>query len=121
MPRLRCGGTAMFAGWQGFYQMTGGSAATLTGLLFLVVSLMSGRPMPPTTQGLRLFTTPTVFHLASVLVMSAMALAPAGWGDVQAAALTLWATASLVYAVSRAVGLLGLTNPSHWSDFWWYG
>ena len=111
----------MFSGWQAFYQMTGGAAATLTGLLFLVASLMSGRPMSASAVGVRLFTTPTVFHLASVLVISALALAPTGEGDLQSAVMTLWALFGLVYALTRAAGILRLANQTHWSDFWWYG
>jgi len=34
------------------------------------------RSVVPTEAGARLFTTPTVFHLVSVLVISALALAP---------------------------------------------
>jgi hypothetical protein len=111
----------MFSGWQAFYQTTGGAAATLTGLLFLVVSLMAGRPMSASSAGQRLFTTPTVFHLASVLVISALALAPIGEGDLQSAAVTLWAFAGLIYALTRATGILGLSSQTNWSDFWWYG
>ena len=111
----------MFAGWQAFYQMTGGAAATLTGLLFLVVSLMSGRPMSATNRGLRLFTSPTVFHLVSVLVISGIALAPAGAGDLQSGVIAFWAAMGAIHGVTRAVGILGLANQTHWSDFWWYG
>jgi hypothetical protein len=111
----------MFAGWQSFYQMTGEAAATLIGLLFLVVSLMSGRQVSGTMQGLRLFTTPSVFHLVSVLVVSGMALAPAGEGDTQSALMLVWAALALAHGLSRCLGLRALENPPHWSDFWWYG
>jgi hypothetical protein len=111
----------MFAGWQTFYQMTGEAAATLTGLLFLVVSLMSGRPVPSTSLGNRLFTSPTVFHMVSVLVISAVALAPAGVGDLQSMAVLVWAGLGAAHALMCAVRLSRLSNPSHWSDFWWYG
>jgi hypothetical protein len=111
----------MFGGWQSFYQMTGEAAATLTGLLFLVVSLMSGRQVPSTSVGVKLFTTPTVFHLVSVLVVSALALAPDGRGESQNAIMIGWSLIGLVYAGVIAVRLSALPNPSHWSDFWWYG
>ena len=111
----------MFGGWQSFYQMTGEAAATLTGLLFLVVSLMSGRQVPSTSQGVKLFTTPTVFHLVSVLVVSALALAPDGSGQSQNAIMIAWAAMGVVYTSRCAVRLFTLPNPTHWSDFWWYG
>ena len=49
----------MFAGWQTFYQMTGEAAATLTGLLFIVASLTSGRQNPMHERGVMLFTGAT--------------------------------------------------------------
>jgi len=111
----------MFDGWQAFYQMTGGAAATLTGLLFIVASLTTGRQVSVTSAGVRLFTTPTVFHLVSVLVISALMLAPDGEGRSQSAIITVWSAGGLVYSVGRTVGLARLEKHSHWSDIWWYG
>ena len=111
----------MFAGWQAFYQMTGGAAATLTGLMFIVASLATGlRPAEAATVGQRLFTTPTVFHLVSVLVISALVLIPAGEGLPQVTLMIAWSGAGLIYGLGRVVGILRLPNRSHWSDFWWY-
>jgi hypothetical protein len=106
--------------WQSFYQMTGEAAATLIGLLFIVASLTPGRRDPAQTQGVALFTSPTVFHLVSVLVVSALALAPDG-GTVPAWIMTLWAAGSLPYAVFLAVRIGMKPKQTHWSDFWWYG
>src|ERR1700728_3646185 len=65
----------MFSAWQNLYQMTGEAAATLIGLLFIVASLTAGRQHSPVHErGMQLFTTPTVFHLVSVLVISALTL-----------------------------------------------
>ena len=112
----------MFAGWQAFYQMTGGSAATLTGLLFIVASLATGRrSADASATGQRLFTTPTVFHLLSVLVISGLVLIPDGEGPAQMAILIVWSGAGLIYGLGRLVGILRLPNRSHWSDVWWYG
>ena len=111
----------MFAGWQGFYQMTGEAAATLIGLLFLVVSLVTGRPRAQASPGQNLFTSPTVFHLVSVLVISGLALAPEGEGGSKSAIMTGWALLGLLVGVRRAIGLSRLRNPTHWTDFWWYG
>ena len=110
----------MFAGWQTLYQMTGEAAATLTGLLFIVASLTSGRSSSGQERGVILFTTPTVFHLASVLAISALALAPDGERS-PAVLMFAWAALGLVYAAYLAVQLYRIETPSHWSDFWWYG
>jgi hypothetical protein len=109
----------MFSGWQTFYQMTGEAAATLTGLLFIVASLTSGRTSTH-ERGVMLFTSPTVFHLASVLAISALALAPDG-EQARAVLIFAWAALGTVYTVWLAVQLYGIDNPAHWSDFWWYG
>jgi hypothetical protein len=111
----------MFSGWQTFYQMTGEAAATLTGLLFIVASLTSGRPGPANERGVMLFPTPTVFHLASVLVISALALAPDWEGQSRAVLMLAWALSSLVYTTVLAIKIRAIPDATHWSDFWWYG
>ncbi len=116
----------MFEGWQTFYQMTAEAAATLIGLVFIVVSLTAGRRAAGASAGLAYFTTPTVFHLASVLVVSALALAPEGAGHtaylVSPTALMLaWSLAALACAVHVMVGIVRMKTRPHWSDFWWYG
>ena len=111
----------IFSGWRDFYQVTGEAAATLTGLLFVVVTLTAGRQSPAGNQGARLFTSPTVFHLASVLVISALALAPDGEMALSGAIMTGWSGAGLIFAVGVAVRILRLEARSHWTDFWWYG
>ncbi|HLG90253.1 MAG TPA: hypothetical protein VKZ79_24040 [Alphaproteobacteria bacterium] len=111
----------MFGPWEPFYQMTGEVAATLIGLLFIVITLTSSRPSSGVTSGMRLFTTPTLFHLVSVLVISALALAPDGDDGIRAAAMLVWALLGLIYAIGRFVGLRGIAEPTHWSDSWYYG
>jgi len=111
----------MFAGWQTFYQMTAEAAATLTGLMFIVVSLSSGRNTPINERGVLLFTSPTVFHLTSVLVISALALTPEGETPPPVLLMICWSAGGLIYAATRLVGLARIENPTHWSDFWYYG
>jgi len=111
----------MFAPWQSFYQMTGGIAATLIGLLFIVVSLLAGRPRSAVMQGARLFTTPTLFNLVSVLAISAIALVPDGADSYHGVMMCGWGVASLTYLVTRTAGLRAISEPTHWSDRWCYG
>jgi hypothetical protein len=111
----------MFEGWQTFYQMTGGAAATLIGLMFIVATLTAGRDPSASSQGPRLFTTPTVFHFTSVLVVSGLALTPDGEAGWAKAIMAVWAVAGLAQAMRIAVALARARNLTHWSDFWWYG
>ena len=64
--------------WSNFYFMTGSSAAALTGLMFVVVTLMSGRPgrTEDAYAGVATFSTPTVMHLAAAFLVSAVLIAP---------------------------------------------
>jgi hypothetical protein len=110
----------MFTGWNAFYQMTGSAAAALIGLLFIVATLTS-RQQEGIAAGVRLFTTPTVFHLSLVLIVSAVALAPPSTLYRPAAIMTLAALIACAHALVLAVHIGRLPNPSHWSDFWYYG
>jgi hypothetical protein len=116
----------MFAGWQTFFQTTAEAAATLTGLVFVVVTLSAGRQTTAAnSNGARLFTSPTVFHLTSVLVISALALMPCGQLPILAEAVTvmmgLWALGFLIYAGVVLNDILHLESQTHWSDRWCYG
>lgn len=62
--------------WQNFYIIVGSSAGALTGLLFVVVTLVSGRSREVATWGTVTFTTPTVVHFAVVLSIAALLSAP---------------------------------------------
>jgi len=111
----------MFVGWQTFYQMTAEAAATLTGLVFVVVTLSSGRRAPINEGGVLLFTSPTVFQLTSVLVISALALIPEGETPPPVLLMIAWSVGGLIYAITRLVGIARIDEPSHWSDVWYYG
>src|ERR1700761_2693903 len=116
----------MFAGWQTFFQTTAEAAATLTGLVFVVVTLSAGRTnSTAANNGARLFTSPTVFHLTSALVISALALTPASQSvqlcGVITAAMTLWSLGFLIYTAILLSHILRLESHSHWSDLWCYG
>jgi hypothetical protein len=111
----------MFAGWQTFYQMAAEVAATLIGLMFIVATLSAGRPSSGAVQGQRLYTTPTVFHLTTVLVIGGLALAPEGSGSATGVLMTGWALFGLGYATWVGARIARSTTTTHWSDFWCYG
>jgi hypothetical protein len=60
--------------WSSFFVMTGSSAAALTGLMFVVISLVTGRENR--RDGISTFSTPTVMHFAAVFLASAVLSAP---------------------------------------------
>jgi hypothetical protein len=63
-------------GWHEFFLLIGTAGLTLTGLLFVVVSLgprvVAGSP----ETGLRAFITPNVFYFSTTLIVSAVLLIP---------------------------------------------
>lgn len=67
---------AMFEGWDNYYLMVGSAAAALIGLMFVVVTLTAGRDTPANERGKHLYTSPIVWHLGVIVVLSGAAAAP---------------------------------------------
>jgi len=94
---------ATLAGWGNFYQVTGAAAAALTGLQFIVQTLLASnafRPVPGSDPegGTAAFGTPTVVHFSLALILSAILCAPwPGYGGLRATLGVLGAGA-FVYA-----------------------
>jgi hypothetical protein len=64
--------------WQPFYVIVGTAAATLTGLLFVVITLVSGALLRVASpwSGIRVFSTPNVRHFGAALIIAALLSAP---------------------------------------------
>jgi len=63
----------LLAEWSSFYVMTGSSAAALTGLMFVVTTLLTRTERPEDTYaGITAFSTPTVMHFAAAFMVSAV-------------------------------------------------
>jgi len=89
--------SAALSAWSNFYVMIGSSAAALTGLMFVVITLVTRMERADTHAGISTFSTPTVLHFATALLISAVFLAP-------------WR--SLVHA-AVVVALIGLYGVAH--------
>ncbi len=66
------------ATWHNFYSIIGSAAATLTGLLFVVITLIAGvrvRVSAP-RSGIAVFSTPNVVHFGAALLVAAILSAP---------------------------------------------
>jgi hypothetical protein len=111
----------MYDGWQNFFGVLGAAAATLIGLQFIVATLTSARPESVSTPGVRLFTSPVVFHLVSVLANSVLALAAGDEDLFKRLVMTGGGFVGLIYAGTLAVQIARLETQTHWSDFWCYG
>ena len=80
--------------WQNFYMLIGTAAATLTGLMFVVTTLIAGIETHVETlnAGISAFNTPTVLHFGAVLLIAGILSAP-------------WSAFS---SISLLLGLFGL-------------
>lgn len=65
-----------FANWQNFYVITGSSAGALTGLQFVVITLIAQSRTPGSMREIRAFGTPTVVHFCTALLISALMVVP---------------------------------------------
>ncbi|HEX5012120.1 MAG TPA: hypothetical protein VFY71_17165 [Planctomycetota bacterium] len=70
--------------WESFYVIVGSSAAALTGLMFVVITLVAERRGPQTGRAIGAFASPTVVHFCAALLVSAVLSAP--WRSVATAA-----------------------------------
>jgi hypothetical protein len=63
--------------WSSFCILTGSAAASLTGLMFVVITLiMNVERLRRTRDGISTFSTPTVVHFGAVLFVSGVLSAP---------------------------------------------
>lgn len=62
--------------WQNFYIVVGSAGAALTGLQFIVITLVASRPMPRDEASLAAFGTPQIVHFCAALLVSLFACAP---------------------------------------------
>lgn len=83
--------------WQNFYLIIGTAAATLTGLMFVVTTLIAGIETHVSTlnAGVSAFNTPTIVHFCAVLLIAGILSAP-------------WQTFSSVGLLLSLLGLGGV-------------
>ena len=80
------------ADWDSFYVITGSAAGALIGLQFVVLTLIAQRPAVAAPEAGNAFSTPTIVHFGTALLLSALLRAP--WHDVLAPAI-LWGLTGL--------------------------
>lgn len=113
----------MFEGWDDYFFMLGSSAAALIGLMFVVVTLTAGRNRGELEGGKRLYSSPIVFHLANVMVVSAGAIAPAIGSRFFGVAAGGTALLGIMIGIRNAIGIsrARLSGADTHFDIWWYG
>jgi|SRR5580704_11014428 hypothetical protein len=114
--------TSFLAAWSSFYVMIGSSAAALTGLMFVVITLVTrAEQMGRTEDGVATFSTPTVIHFSEALLVAAILSVP--WQSVLAPAVLvglagLYGIAHIVRVTLRTRALTVYTPD--FEDWIWY-
>jgi len=116
--------SSFLTAWSNFYVMTGSAAAALTGLMFVVITLVFSRQEARTQVGLdgiSTFSTPTVMHFAAALLISAILCAP--WhrlfgAEISVALIGLYGVGYVLRIVVRTKRLSGYT--ADLEDWIWY-
>ncbi len=87
------------AAWQNFYVIIGSAAGALTGLMFVVITLIAGTQVRKSSETIATFSSPTVVHFCLALLIAVTLSAP--WQMLWNAALILGLTGlgGLVYVV----------------------
>jgi hypothetical protein len=95
---------AMLGPWSSFYVMIGSSAAALTGLMFVVITLVNNEQRKRSPDGIATFSTPTVLHFCAALFVAAIVSAPwrsLTWVGGLIAAFGAYGTIFSIYVMTR--------------------
>jgi hypothetical protein len=96
--------------WSSFYILTGTAAAGLIGLMFVVITLVTGTERArKSPDGISTFSTPTVVHFGAALFASALLVVP--WHSLLAPVVLLGLAG--LCGVAYVVGFLGRTKTHH--------
>lgn len=114
----------MFKGWEEYFLGIGPSAAALIGLMFVVMTLTAGRDRKEVERGKRYYTSPIVWHLAVVLVLSGAASAPTISPRLFGALSGGLAVLGIFMGIRSATGIARVPlsgEENNAFDVWWYG
>jgi hypothetical protein len=112
----------MFEGWGDYFFMIGTSAAALIGLMFVVITLTAGRERDETERGKKLYTSPIVWHLAVIMVLSGGAIVPAMTPKFYGAACGGLGILGVLMGCRSAIGIGGFRHATNkMFDAVWYG
>jgi hypothetical protein len=116
-------GRAMTEGWSEYFFMIGSSAAALIGLMFVVVTLTAGRDRNEVELGKHLYTSPIVWHLGVILLLSGGAIAPGVTARLYGLGALAAALLGFAIGVRSAVGIARRPGAPDAAgvDMFWYG
>jgi hypothetical protein len=110
------------ANWQNFYVIVGSSAGALTGLQFVVITLIADASITSSMREIRAFGSPTTVQFCMALLISAIASCP--WHNLQYSALAFGACGigGVIYSFSAIRHARRQTGYQPDGEDWmWYG
>ena len=108
-----------FHAWHDFYVLLGTGAVTLIGAMFVVVSIGSSFLTEKNEPQTRVFMTPTVIYLSTVLLGCALAMVPSFDWPPASVIFGLGGLAGFLYSARTALRVVG--NAIVLVDRLWYG
>lgn len=75
-PIVQEAAVSLLTSWENFYVIIGSAAAALTGLMFVVITLIAGTRTSRSSGSLGAFGTPTVVHFCIALLVAALLSTP---------------------------------------------
>jgi hypothetical protein len=116
--------SSQLSAWSTFYVTMATAAATLTGLVFVVITLVRDAPsVQPNEEGLATFTTPIVIHFCSALFISAVFIIPwrtYGGVAVLVGVCGIYGAVYVSRVIFRTMRLSGDTYVPDAEDWIWY-
>lgn len=109
-----------FANWQNFYVIVGSSAAALTGLQFVVMTLIVQARATANMRDIRAFGTPTVVHFCTALMVASLMAAPLRSRWDFSVCLGICGTAGLLYALRTVWHARKAEYNPDMEDWFWY-
>jgi hypothetical protein len=111
-----------FTPWKDFYTLIGSSAAALTGLVFVMMTLIAGRKESNfSTYGASVFSSPTVVLFCAVLFIAGVFLAPWPSPGVAGTLVGVTGLVGVIYAIRIGYRTTQLesysADPSDWMWF----
>ena len=106
--------------WQNFYVIVGSAAGALTGLQFVVITLIAQARAARSMREIRAFGTPTVVHFCTALLLSALTTAPWRTSQLLATALAACGVAGIVYFARVVWHARAAEYDPDLGDWFWY-
>ncbi|MBV9265691.1 MAG: hypothetical protein JO061_05935 [Acidobacteriaceae bacterium] len=111
---------AALQSWQNFYVIVGSSAGALTGLQFVVITLIAQAGATKNMRDIHAFGTPTVIHFCTALLISGVMCAP--WPTLTSLATFIgaWGLAGIAYSLRALWHARKAAYKPDLEDWLWY-